>query len=375
MALAQSTGLRLMELFGTDAKQPCAAPRAGARRAAPRAGAAERRQQVAHVRHQPAVRQRGGPRCDLRVRPQRRAVVARRSDLIHTRSTSTTRSWATSTSCWRASGREATVELVERRQRSAQHRLAGHRSVQPHHRPRRRSRRERRAHRVRRKQGMIVRYRICGVLETGADAAGGSGVEPIRNRFKIMARADISVQHGRRTARSGSSVNGRPIDVRLSTLPTVNGEKIVMRVIDSHSPAAGARSLGYDDDTLARLKRASPGPTAWCWSPARPARARRRRSTAALAPSAHRPHQHRQRRGSGRAHGRGVTQIPVNTRAGNTFPTVLRSRAAPGSERDHGRRDPRRRSGADRRPGGLHRPSRAELAAHHRRRDRHHPAC
>ena len=46
------------------------------------------------------------------------------------------------------------------------------------------------------------------------------------------------------------------IDVRLSTLPTIHGEKIVMRVIDALVEAKGLESLGYDDENLARLKKA-----------------------------------------------------------------------------------------------------------------------
>ena len=51
-------------------------------------------------------------------------------------------------------------------------------------------------------------------------------------------------------------INGRAIDVRLSTLPTINGEKLVMRVIDSQAEPHDLASLGYDEENLDRLRRA-----------------------------------------------------------------------------------------------------------------------
>ena len=75
-----------------------------------------------------------------------------------------------------------------------------------------------------------------------------------------MAKADISVRHRPQDGAFRLKVNGRPIDVRLSSLPTVDGEKLVMRVIDSHSPLQTLDRLGYDDETLARFERA-PGPS------------------------------------------------------------------------------------------------------------------
>ena len=109
--------------------------------------------------------------------------------------------------------------------------------------------------------GTIVRYRICGVLEPVLTLPA-SVSQPVRNRFKIMAKADISVRHRPQDGAFRLKVNGRPIDIRLSTLPTVDGEKIVMRVIDSHSPLQTLDRLGYDDETLARFERAWRVPTA-----------------------------------------------------------------------------------------------------------------
>src|SRR4029078_3092204 len=95
---------------------------------------------------------------------------------------------------------------------------------------------------------------MCGELEPVLTLPA-SVSQPIRNRFKIMARADISVRHRPQDGAFRLKVNSRPIYFRLSTLPPVDGEKIVMRVIDSYSPLQSIDRLGYDDETLARFRK------------------------------------------------------------------------------------------------------------------------
>src|SRR5260221_169593 len=173
-------------------------------------------------------------------------------------------------------------------------------------------------------EGMTVRYRICGVLEPVLTLPA-SVSNPICNRFKIMARADIAIRHRPQDGAFRLKVNGRPIDVRLSTLPTVQGEKIVMRVIDSYSPLQTLDRLLYDDETLARLTQslARPDGLILVTGPTGSGK-----TTALYAALAHLR--------TGRTNivsvedpvertVPGVTQIPVNPRGGNTFPMVLRS--------------------------------------------------
>jgi type IV pilus assembly protein PilB len=169
-----------------------------------------------------------------------------------------------------------------------------------------------------------IRYRICGVLEPVLTLPGASS-RPILNRFKIMARADIAVRHRPQDGAFHVTLNGRPIDVRLSTLPTVQGEKIVMRVIDSYSPMQSLDRLSYDDDTLERLRAslARPdglvlvtGPTGCGKTTALYAALGHLRTGRTNIVSVEDPVERTVA---------GVTQIPVNPRAGNTFATVLRS--------------------------------------------------
>jgi type IV pilus assembly protein PilB len=172
--------------------------------------------------------------------------------------------------------------------------------------------------------GTLVRYRICGVLEPVLTLPA-SVSQPIRNRFKILARTDIAVRNKPQDGAFHIKVNGRPVDVRFSSLPTVDGEKLVMRVIDSHSPLQTLDRLGYDADTLVRLERALSrpdglvlvtGPTGSGKTTALYAALGHLRTGRTNIVSVEDPVERTVP---------GVTQIPVNGRAGNTFPAVLRS--------------------------------------------------
>ena len=172
--------------------------------------------------------------------------------------------------------------------------------------------------------GATVKYRVCGVLEPVLSLPATVSL-PIRNRYKVMARADIAVRHKPQDGAFRIKVGGRPIDVRLSTLPTVDGEKIVMRVIDSHSPLQAIDRLGYDEATVHRLQRALArpdglvlvtGPTGSGKTTALYAALSHLQTAQTNIVSVEDPVERTLA---------GVTQIPVNARAGNTFPVVLRS--------------------------------------------------
>jgi type IV pilus assembly protein PilB len=172
--------------------------------------------------------------------------------------------------------------------------------------------------------GTTVRYRICGVLETVLTLPGAVS-RPILNRFKIMARADIAVRHRPQDGAFQATIDGRPIDVRLSSLPTVQGEKLVMRVIDSCSPMQSLNRLAYDDETMERLRQSLSrpdglvlvtGPTGSGKTTALYAALGHLRTGRTNIVTVEDPVERRVG---------GVTQIPVNARSGNTFPSVLRS--------------------------------------------------
>jgi type IV pilus assembly protein PilB len=91
-----------------------------------------------------------------------------------------------------------------------------------------------------------IRYRIDGILSEIAQPPSELK-ERIAARLKIISRIDISEkrvpQDGRVKLAMG---NGKIIDFRVSTLPTLFGEKIVMRILDSTQAKLGIDALGYD---------------------------------------------------------------------------------------------------------------------------------
>jgi type IV pilus assembly protein PilB len=174
------------------------------------------------------------------------------------------------------------------------------------------------------RDGLVVRYRLGGILEPAFTLPVEASMN-IRNRYKVMARIDITVQHRPQDGAFRLMVDGRSVDVRLSTLPTINGEKVVMRVIDSRSEPKGLDSLGYDADNLGRLKRALGRPDGLVLVTGPTGSGKTTVLYSGL---------HHLRNGSTNIvtvedpverQIDGVTQIAVNTRAGNSFAAVLRS--------------------------------------------------
>jgi type IV pilus assembly protein PilB len=99
----------------------------------------------------------------------------------------------------------------------------------------------------------VVRYRVSGLLEPVVTVPK-EAVPHMVNRFKVMARVNIAMRHQPQDGSFRVTVHDRPVDIRLSTLPTIHGEKVVMRVINSASDLQTLDKLGYDQDTLDRLK-------------------------------------------------------------------------------------------------------------------------
>ncbi len=99
-----------------------------------------------------------------------------------------------------------------------------------------------------------VRLRIDGVLHevTPPPKALYSGVV---TRIKILSNMDISERRLPLDGRFKFGVHGRVIDVRVSSLPEVFGEKIVLRLLDRDALRVNMKDIGFDDDMLARFHR------------------------------------------------------------------------------------------------------------------------
>jgi len=100
-----------------------------------------------------------------------------------------------------------------------------------------------------------VRYRIDGVLHEmpSAPKAIQSGVI---SRLKIMSDIDIAERRIPQDGRISVQHDGRKVDLRVATLPTVWGEKIVMRILDQASTALKLETLGLSERNLTAYRRA-----------------------------------------------------------------------------------------------------------------------
>ncbi|MDO8683049.1 MAG: type II secretion system ATPase GspE [Armatimonadota bacterium] len=99
------------------------------------------------------------------------------------------------------------------------------------------------------RESVRVRFRIDGILHEALSVPKKIQASLI-SRIKIMADMDIAEKRAPQDGRIGAMIDGRQIDFRVSTLPNVHGEKIVLRILDKSSICVGLNSLGLLPHTL-----------------------------------------------------------------------------------------------------------------------------
>src|SRR5437870_3568315 len=99
-----------------------------------------------------------------------------------------------------------------------------------------------------------VRYRIDGVLHESMRLQKNiqSGVI---SRLKIMADINIAERRIPQDGRVSATIGGKPVDLRVATLPTVYGEKVVMRILDKSTAVLKLTELGFLDNNMERFER------------------------------------------------------------------------------------------------------------------------
>ena len=107
--------------------------------------------------------------------------------------------------------------------------------------------------------GLIVRYRIDGMLQYVTQAPVEM-IPEIVSRIKILSNLDISNTRTPQDGRLEYEVSNRPIDFRVATLPSIFGEKVVMRILDNSSTKLGLTDLGFSQVNLDRFRVASHKP-------------------------------------------------------------------------------------------------------------------
>ncbi len=102
--------------------------------------------------------------------------------------------------------------------------------------------------------GVQVTYRIDGVLRPTMKIPRAAGI-PLVSRIKIMSGLDIADRLRPQDGRARVSIDGKRIDLRVSTLPASTGEKVVIRILDGGSTLLDLGALGLREADLERISR------------------------------------------------------------------------------------------------------------------------
>jgi type IV pilus assembly protein PilB len=104
-----------------------------------------------------------------------------------------------------------------------------------------------------------LRYRVDGALIEASSPPKGLQL-PIASRIKILAGLDIAERRLPQDGRFRIRVSGKEVDLRVSMLPTVYGEKIVIRLLDKGALGGSIENMGLDEYTLGIFKKAIDAP-------------------------------------------------------------------------------------------------------------------
>jgi general secretion pathway protein E len=99
---------------------------------------------------------------------------------------------------------------------------------------------------------LIVRYRVDGVMHEVESPPRRLSAAVI-SRVKIMANLDIAERRLPQDGRIKLRIQGKEIDLRVSTVPTMHGESVVMRILDKGGVPLDFASLGFEPDLLAKF--------------------------------------------------------------------------------------------------------------------------
>lgn len=100
---------------------------------------------------------------------------------------------------------------------------------------------------------LVVRFRVDGVLREVLEPR--RAVAPLLvSRIKVMAKLDIAEKRVPQDGRIGLRIAGRAVDVRVSTMPSAHGERVVMRLLDKQAGRLDLSHLGLDDRELPRWR-------------------------------------------------------------------------------------------------------------------------
>jgi general secretion pathway protein E len=108
--------------------------------------------------------------------------------------------------------------------------------------------------------GLLIKYRIDGVLSQIGSIEGSDNAEQVVSRIKVMAELDIAERRVPQDGRFKVAIHGREVDFRVSVMPSIYGEDVVLRILDRRALSdqlQGLRldHLGFDDATIAAVRK------------------------------------------------------------------------------------------------------------------------
>lgn len=111
-----------------------------------------------------------------------------------------------------------------------------------------------------REEGVIIKYRIDGVLSEAMEAIDKKFQLPIISRIKVMSDLDISERRVPQDGRFRLKIRDKTIDFRISIMPSIYGEDAVIRILDKEMITEALSELrldllGFSDDVLARFSK------------------------------------------------------------------------------------------------------------------------
>src|SRR6185295_3700951 len=98
-----------------------------------------------------------------------------------------------------------------------------------------------------------IRFRIDGVLET-VRSLHKTYLAGLTVRVKVVSAMNIAETRSPQDGRLSLMLNGRPVDFRVSTQPTIYGENIVLRVLDREKSIISLERMNLAKETMAKLE-------------------------------------------------------------------------------------------------------------------------
>jgi general secretion pathway protein E len=174
------------------------------------------------------------------------------------------------------------------------------------------------------RSGLSVRFRLDGVLSSAQDPPAGLQ-HAVVSRVKLLAQLDIAERRRPQDGRIRVKMESRELDLRVSTVPTLHGESVVLRLLERGGRPVGLEELGLDELTLADMLRLTErphgmilatGPTGSGKTTTLYAALGHRDGAAEKIITVEEPIEYQLP---------GITQVPVHRETGTTFATALRS--------------------------------------------------